>query len=149
MSVKYSLSMRINPRKPNDPRRCYAQAQSGGELTFDELCDDVAERCTITRADIAGCIEAVLVSISHSLRKGEVARFGEFGSFQVNVQGKGVLEEKDFNPTMIKRAHIVFRPGKMLTNLMKTLEYTQVPKLPIKTKKDKPAGKADGKETGK
>lgn len=149
MSVKYSLTLRKNPKDPEAPKKFYAQSQAGGELTFDELCNDVAERCTVTRADIAGCIEAVLVTIAHGLRKGEVTRFGEFGSFQVNVQSKGVADEKEFNSTMIKRAHIVFRPGKMLNNLVRNLEYAQVPKLPIKKKAVKTDGKSDNKTTGK
>lgn len=135
MSVKYSIAERMNPRKPSEPKKFYAQSQAAGELTFDELCEDVAERCTVTKADIAASIEGVLISISHSLRKGEIVRFGQFGSFQVNLSSKGADTLKDFSAAMIKGGRIVFRPGKMLTTLTNNLEYAQVPKKVVKKKK--------------
>lgn len=137
MSVKYSLTARYNPRKPNDPKKIYAQSQSYGEITFDEMCQDISERCTLTKADIAAAIEGTLVSIEHSLRKGEAVRFGEFGSFKVGISSKGTETEKEFNAAMIKKSRVLFHPGKMLSSMLKSLEYTQVPVLPKKEKKGK------------
>jgi len=132
MSVKYSVVERSNPRKPQDPKKFYAQAQGSGEMDFDSMCDDVSNRCTATKADISASISGALITIQQSLRKGEVVRFGDFGSFQIGVRSKGAGTQKDFNTGFIKGARIAFRPGKLLTTMLKTLEYSQVAKLSIK-----------------
>jgi len=132
MSVKYSVVERANPRKMSDPKKFYAQAQGSGEMDFDMMCEDVSSRCTVTQADISASISGVLISIQQSLRKGEVVRFGDFGSFQIGVRSNGADTQKEFNAGLIKGARITFRPGKQLTNMLKTLEYSQVAKLPVK-----------------
>lgn len=145
MSVKYSLTARFNPRKPSEPKKFYAQSQGYGETTYDEMCQSISENCTLTKADIAAAIEATLVNIIHGLRKGEAVRFGDFGSFKVGISSKGADTEENFNVAMIKKGRILFRPGKMLTNMLKTLEYSQVPKLPKKEKKNKGADDKNAK----
>jgi len=132
MSVKYSIVERKDPRNEDSPVKFYAQAQGHGETDFDTLCDDVSSRCTATKADIGASIDGALVSIQKSLRSGEVVRFGNFGSFQIGLRSRGAETEKVFNTTHIRGAKISFRPGKLLTNMLKTLEYEQVSKLPVK-----------------
>lgn len=132
MSVKYSVVARRNPRNITDPQKFYAQAQGSGEMGFDSMCEDVSSRCTATKADISASISGALVSIQQSLRKGEVVRFGDFGSFQIGLRSNGAVTQKEFNVGLIKGARIAFRPGKLLTNTLKTLDYAQVAKLPVK-----------------
>ncbi len=132
MSVKYSVVERANPRRLTDPKKFYAQAQGSGEMDFDSMCEDVSNRCTATKADISASISGVLITIQQSLRKGEVVRFGDFGSFQIGIRSSGADTQKEFSVGLIKGARITFRPGKLLTNMLKTLDYSQVPKLPVK-----------------
>lgn len=138
MSVKYSVSKRFNPAKPQLPMKYYASAQAYGDMPFNVLCEDVSKRCTATKADISASLDGALVTIEQSLREGKVVRFGEFGSFQVALKSKGADTEKDFSASLIKGGRILFRPGKMLTDMLKTLNYKQVPHIPVKPKKVKP-----------
>lgn len=145
MSVKYSVSKRFNPSKPQFPMRYYASAQAYGDIPFNVLCEDVSKRCTATKADISASIEGALVTIEQNLREGKVVRFGEFGSFQVALRSKGADTEKDFSVSLIKGGRILFRPGKLLTDMLKTLEYKQVPHIPVKPKKTKTEGEGGKK----
>jgi len=63
MSVKYSVVMRKNPAKSSEPGKYYAHAQAYGEMDFDSLCEEVNGRCTVTRADVAAAVEAILESM--------------------------------------------------------------------------------------
>lgn len=145
MSVKYSLTKRCNPKDKNEDKKFYAQSQGSGETTYDEMCAEISGRCTLTKADVSCAIEAILESFEHSLRKGEPIRLGQFGSFRVGLSSKGVEKEEDFTSSMITKRRILFRPGKLLTNMLKTLEFTQVPKLQKKAKKVKPTEAAKDK----
>ena len=140
MSVKYSVVMRKNPSRITEPGKYYALAQAYGEMDFDAICTDVDSRCTVTRADVSAVIESVLVSMKAGLASGQIVRLGNFGSFQVGVSGKGAETEKEYTSSLINGSRISFRPGKMLTNMQKTLTYAQVAKLPVKVKTAPAAG---------
>jgi len=132
MSVKYSIAAMKNPSDEDAPYKYYAKAQAHGETDYDALCEDVNTRCTATRADIGASIDGTLVSIQAALRRGEIVRFGNFGSFQVQLSRVGAESERLFNTSYIKKARIQFRPGKMLLNMLKTLDYELVPAKPKK-----------------
>jgi len=132
MSVKYSVVMRKNPAKASAPGKFYAHAQAYGEMDFDSLCEEVNGRCTITRADVAGVVEAIPESMKKGLANGQIVRLGNFGSFQIGVRSNGAVKEDEFISSMIRGTHITFRPGKLLINMQKTLAYAQVAKLPVK-----------------
>jgi len=138
MSVKYSVVMRKNPSKMSLPGKYYALAQAYGEMDFDAICEDVESRCTVTKADITAVLESVLVSMKAGLANGQIVRMGNFGSFQVGVNGTGADTEKEHTASMIKGTRISFRPGKLITDMQKTLSFAQVAKLPAKTKATAP-----------
>ena len=132
MSVKYSVVLRKNPAKSAEPGKYYAHAQAYGEMDFDSLCEEVNGRCTVTRADVSAVLESVLDSMNKGLANGQIVRLGNFGSFQIGVRSHGAAKENEFTSTMIRGTKISFRPGKLLTNMQKTLNYAQVAKLPVK-----------------
>nr|WP_320039505.1 HU family DNA-binding protein [uncultured Bacteroides sp.] len=132
MAVRFSVVPKKNPSKSSEPAKFYAQAQGHGDMDFDEICKDVDSRCTATPADVAAVLKALLTTMETSLGKSEIIRLGDFGSFQIAVSSTGTVTKEEFNSSLIKKARISFRPGKLLTKMLKTLDYTQVPKLPVK-----------------
>jgi predicted histone-like DNA-binding protein len=114
------------------PAKFYAQAQGHGDMDFDSICKDVDSRCTATPADVAAVLKALLTTMEVFLGKGEIIRLGDFGTFQIAVSSTGAETKEEFHSSMIKKGRISFRPGKLLNNMLKTLEYTQVPKRPVK-----------------
>ena len=133
MAVKFSVVAKKNPSRITEPAKFYAQAQGYGEMSFDLICKDVDSRCTATRADVAAVLNALITTMELSMVKGEIIRLGDFGTFQVALSSAGAATEKEFHSSMIKKSRIAFRPGKLLTNMLKTLDYSQVAKLPVKT----------------
>lgn len=131
MSVGFSVVPRKNPSKIDDEPKFYAQAQARGDMDFDEICDDVDSRCTVTKADITASLNGVIKTMKMALGRGEIVRLGDFGSFQISVSSNGAETEKEFNSSMIRKARISFRPGKALSKMLKALDFHQVAKLPI------------------
>jgi len=139
MAVRFSVVPKKNPSRMAEPAKFYAQAQAHGDMDFDLICKDVDSRCTATRADVTAVLNALLTTMEIALSKGEIIRLGDFGDFQISVSSAGAETAKEFHSSMIRKARISFRPGKLLTNLLKTVEYTQVAKLPVRTKAATPA----------
>jgi len=116
MSVKFRLIDRKNLGKDADvaPRKLYACAVNNGFVTFEELCDDIAENCTLTSADIKAVLDRMNYQLDKNLRAGRIVQLGEFGNFRMAVGSSGVVEAKDFSTSQIKTPKIIFIPGKRL-----------------------------------
>ena len=126
MTVSYSVVPRKNPAKKDEPAKYYAQAQSAGELDFEELCEAITSRSTCTETDVRASISGILYEAKRSLKAGRIVRLGDLGSLQIGLTSEGAESVKEFATSMIKGAHIIFRPGKTLAELMKILSYQQV-----------------------
>ena len=55
-----------------DAKLYYAQAISNGTMTFDELCEDVAETCTLTSADVKAVLDRINYILDKNLRAGRI-----------------------------------------------------------------------------
>lgn len=137
MSVNYSVVSRKNPMSPDSPKKFYAQAQAAGTLDFETICQTIADRGTCIKGDVMAAIDGLIYSMKQGLSQGRIIRLGEFGSFQIAVGSYPAVSEKDFHMGLIKKARIVFRPGKLLTDMVKVLGFSQVAKLPVKEKVEK------------
>lgn len=126
MTVTYSVVPRKNPAKKEDAAKYYAQAQASGELDFEELCEAITSRSTCTETDVRASISGILFEAKRSLKAGRIVRLGDLGSLQIGLNSEGASTAKEFSGSMIKGAHIIFRPGKSLADLMKILSYQQV-----------------------
>ncbi|MCS3213847.1 DNA-binding protein [Bacteroides thetaiotaomicron] len=141
MTVSYSVVPRKNPAKKSEPAKYYAQAQASGELDFEELCEAITSRSTCTETDVRAAISGILYEVKRALKAGRIARLGDLGSLQIGLNSEGAASVKEFSGSMIKGAHLIFRPGKTLVELMKILSYQQV-----QTRAVAQAGAGDGGE---
>jgi predicted histone-like DNA-binding protein len=116
MAVKFRLINRQNLGKDADtnPRKHYAQAVNNGYVTFDELCVDISENCTLTSADVKAVMDRMNFTLDKHLRAGRIVQFGEIGNFRMAVGSSGAVDEKDFSTSQIRTPKIVFVPGKRL-----------------------------------
>ena len=97
-----------------DAKLYYARAVSSGEMTFEELCEDIAETCTLTSADVKACLDRLAWIISKNLKAGRIVQMGELGNFRLTVGSKGSITKEDFNASLIKKPKVVFHPGKRI-----------------------------------
>lgn len=116
MAQKFRLIERKNLGKDNaeTPRKFYAQAVNNGYVTFDELCTEIGENCTLTSADVKAVMDRMNYILDKNLKAGRIVQFGEIGNFRLAVGSTGAADEKDFLTTQIKTPRIVFTPGSKL-----------------------------------
>ena len=62
---------------------------------------------------------------------------GKLGYFHVTLKSKGVLEEKDVNPSIIEEAKVRFIAGSVLEKELKNVKFEKA----AEPKKDTPAPK--------
>ena len=71
-------------------------------------------------------LESFLEIIPERLAEGNRVKLGEFGTFRVNLKSTGNDLEEDVSTENIIGNKIVFNPGKMVEDTLKTIEYKKV-----------------------
>lgn len=142
-SVTYSVVPRTKPGEKNDPPKFYAQAQARGDISLREMAERIQTTCTVHKSDVYAVLVALEDVVSDAIQNGEIVRLGDLCTLQVGLSGKGSLTEEDYNDTLIKRAKINFRPGKVLASALETLKFSKVP---IKYTKEEPEVNDEGVE---
>ena len=126
-SVTYSVVPRTKPGEKNDPPKFYAQAQARGDVNIREMAERIQNSCTVHKSDVYAVLVALEDVVADAIQNGEIVRLGELCTLQVGLSGKGSLTEEDYSDTLIKRAKINFRPGKVLAGALDTLSFSKVP----------------------
>jgi predicted histone-like DNA-binding protein len=126
MAVKYNLSEKGNPSKPEDPKKWYAVAKGTGVVTLKALGKEITQRSTVNYADALAVLEVLNQVLTENLAEGRIVRFGDFGSFQVSVGSEGAPAPEKFHATMIKTRKVVFRPGSDLKEMLGNLKFEKL-----------------------
>ena len=125
-SVTYSVVPRRNPRDKDASPKYYAQAQARGDISIREMADRIQSTCTVHKTDVYAVLVALEDVVAEAIQNGEIVRLGDLCTLQVSLTGKGALTEDDYNDSLIKRARIVFRPGKVISNALESLSFSKV-----------------------
>ena len=113
MSVNYSLAhMSSKPGDDDAPKLFYAKAQASGEMTMDEMADEIAYSTSLTDGDVLNAIRALIKQVNKNLAAGKIVRLENFGTFQLQLCSEGSETEKKFTSANITGASVQFRPGK-------------------------------------
>lgn len=131
MSAKYKLVKRRDFSKdaPKDATKYYAQLVNNGTVSFDELCESIAEETALTSADVKSCFDRFPRIVSRHLKEGRTVQAGELGTFRPVVGSKGADTESAFDAaTMMKKPSISFIPGKVMQAVRGAMTFTRVKK---------------------
>lgn len=111
--VNYSLAhMSTKPGDDKAPKLYYAKAQATGEVTMDEMAEEISYATSLTDGDVLNALRALIKQINKNLAAGKIVRLENFGSFQLQLCSTGAETEKKFTSANITDATIQFRPGR-------------------------------------
>ncbi|WP_287619755.1 HU family DNA-binding protein [Parabacteroides sp.] len=140
MPIKFKLVERKDWSKDakEGDKLFYAQPVGGEIISFEELCESIAEETALTSADVKACFDRCSRHMSRHLKEGRSVRMGEIGTFRPVVGSKGAKTKEEFQvATMMKKPSISFIPGKMIQEAREKISFTRV-KDPDETKADTP-----------
>ena len=144
-SVTYSVVPRINPTEKSAPPRYYAQAQARGDVSIREMAERIQATCTVHKSDVYAVLVTLEDLIAEAIQNGEIVRLGELCTLQVSLSDKGAMTEEEYTTSLIERTKINFRPGKILSNALSSLNYTKVA---VKYPKEETEGEDEEVEEG-
>ena len=146
-SVTYSVVPRRNPSEKGTPPKFYAQAQARGDVSIREMSERIQSACTVHKSDGYAVLVALEDVVAEASQNGEIVRLGDLCTLQVSLSGKGAVTEEDHNASLIEKARIIFRPGRILAGALSSLSFTKVA---VKYPKDAEEGEdaSGGEDTG-
>lgn len=123
MAIMYSLSQ----RQPGEEKLYFANVQSTGVVSTDELCQRISMYCGLKKSVLKSALLAFSEVMKEELVMGKIVDLGEIGKFQVSCSSCGVERKEDFcSSKYMKGAKILFRPSRGLKGMLKWLRYERV-----------------------
>ena len=127
MALNYSVALRPNPLKKDEPAKAYATAQINGELSLKQLSRRVSMQTTVSRADVVAVLISTVENLLDALQEGKQVDFGDLGAFRLQINSGGAPSADLFTSDYIKGVNIQFVPGEELQVIFQGLKFNLVP----------------------
>lgn len=102
----------------------YAHVKSAGIVTLDELCEDIACRCSLRKPLLQAAVIALAEGMCRHLACGRIVDLGDIGRFRISCGGRGVERPEHFLARRdITSAKVVYRPGREVKRGLDCLEF--------------------------
>ena len=126
MSIKIkSVPRRTVPGDPQSAQKFYAAALTAGITDFKKMSKRISNQCTVRPADCMAVLTALEENIITDLQDGTIVQLGDVGSLRVSISSGGKDTSDAVTSQDVKKARLLFRPGKGLSHMLKTLEYSK------------------------
>ncbi|MBB6276379.1 HU family DNA-binding protein [Porphyromonas circumdentaria] len=97
MALKFKLIEReMKIGKKAGHKLFFAQQVTQGRISFDKLCNIIAESSTVSSADVKAVIDRLAHVFGQFLTEGFIIDCGELGSFRPTLGSQGVEKEEEF-----------------------------------------------------
>lgn len=126
MGIRYKLVERkdMTAGALEGAKLYYPQLMDNGRVSFDKLCDEVAEQSALTSGDVKNAVDRLVHCIAGHLADGQSVDVGDLGSFRISLRSSGSESAKDYSVnTMMRTPNIVFTPGVKLRKMRKEAKF--------------------------
>lgn len=123
MAIKFNVLEIGKPGDPAAPKKFYARPVHAGEITLEDLAEDISHASTLTEADVYAVLQSLVREIPRNISRGYIVRLGNLGAFRLgsNSEGSGTAEE--VTAANIRRKRLLFHPGKRVLSVMANLTF--------------------------
>lgn len=121
--LRYKLVQRKDMSKGalENAKLYYPQVINQGRVSFDSLCEEVAEQSSLTSGDIKNCMDRLINCLVRHLKEGRSVDCGDLGSFRINIRSTGADTPEAYDAaTMMRKPSIQYYLGKKLRDMQDT-----------------------------
>lgn len=130
MSLKYSLSLRRNPLRPEDEPMYYGTSQGREIVDEDKLARRIAYSTSLTEGDVRNVLRSLTFEMKSCLADGDIVSLGTLGTFRFTIKTDGAVTRDEFTHHNIKKVRFQFTPGSLAREAMGDLKFEEV--IPLK-----------------
>lgn len=121
--LRYKLVQRKDMTKGalENAKLYYPQVINQGRVSFDSLCEEVAEQSSLTSGDIKNCMDRLINCLVRHLKEGRSVDCGDLGSFRINIRSTGADTPETYDAaTMMRKPSVQYYLGKKLRDMQDT-----------------------------
>lgn len=121
--LRYKLVQRKDMSKGalENAKLYYPQVINLGRVSFDSLCEEVAEQSSLTSGDIKNCMDRLINCLVRHLKEGRSVDCGDLGSFRINIRSTGADTPEAYDAaTMMRKPSVQYYLGKKLRDMQDT-----------------------------
>jgi predicted histone-like DNA-binding protein len=89
--------IRNNIKSSNSYGKYFAKAVSQGEITLDEICEEISRNSSFSEGTVIGVVTELQDIMKEKLREGQTVVLPGIGRFSLRVESIGVDDPKAFN----------------------------------------------------
>ncbi len=115
MAYKFTkVKRKVLSGEDRDMIKTYGVAKANGFCDLPKLCKLISARSAMSSADVKSVLDSLNWVMDVELQAGNIVQLGEVGNVRLSISTTGEIEEKDFTAANIRRAKLVFTPGRSL-----------------------------------
>jgi predicted histone-like DNA-binding protein len=126
MSIKIKSIEKKLPPVAGGGNKFYASVVHDGEISLDTLTKLIEKTSTVNGADIRAVLYAMVEEAVLGLADGRIVRLGDLGSIRITVSSEGKDAAEEVTAHSVKKAGVIFTPGKKLQEMLHNAKYTKV-----------------------
>ena len=107
-------------------KKFYASPIHGREISLDGLTKAIEKTSTVNGADIRAVLYAMVEESVLGLDEGRIIRLGDLGSLRITLSSEGKNTAEEVTAAAVKKAGVIFTPGKKLQEMLKNAKFTKV-----------------------
>lgn len=129
MSIFLKPIQRINPQKPNDPKKWYPVQYTTKMVDENEVAMMIADETTLNPMEAAMAIRQLRKVVERLLLDGKSVKLGDWGSFNVSLNTEGADTKEALTAANVKKVIVNFQAGDDLRNAMQKADFIWLNKI--------------------
>jgi len=123
MAIQFNIVEKGNPSDITAPKKFYVSPVSAGEITLDDLVDDISHASSVTESDVYAVLQSLVREIPKNIARGYIVRLGNLGSFRLGSNSTGSTTAEEVSGQNIVRTRLLFHPGTKIRKEMSDLTF--------------------------
>ena len=107
-------------------KKFYATPVHDREVSLDGMTKAIEKTSTVSGADIRAVLYAMVEEAVAGLSDGRIIRLGDLGSLRITLSSEGKATAEEVTATAVKKAGVIFTPGKKLQEMLAVVKFTKV-----------------------
>ncbi|MBP1616385.1 MAG: DNA-binding protein [Bacteroidetes bacterium] len=126
MTIRYKTEKKRNGI--NDKESYYARRIGGEIVSTREIAERLADRSTLSQADIRATLIGLSELIETYLHEGRAVKLEDIGVFSLSITSEGYASPEECTPHRVKAKRICFRADPQLKKNLKKVKFERVKK---------------------
>jgi len=123
MAIKFNVHEIGSVIDPAAPKKFYLRPVSSGEMTLDDLAEEISHASSLSEADVHAVLQSLVHAIPRAISDGYIVRLGNLGSFRMSVNSTGSAKKEDVSEKNISKRRLIFNAAKQMKSKLEKITF--------------------------